>query len=70
MEWDFDDQIDPGDDGPQVMEVHHRTGNNFLFADQHVEFNKVKGANVPQKGMYRFPFYWVPIDGLQVAGTP
>jgi hypothetical protein len=75
MNWDFDDAEDntdgPGggsggpEDGPGKLEVHHRTGNNFLFADRHVSYKKVLGENVPRRGVPPFPWNWVPLDGVQ-----
>ncbi len=62
-QWDFDERIDPGP-SPEVLEVHHGKGNNFLFADQHVEFKKVHDPSVPQRGVPRFPWAWVPVCDL------
>jgi prepilin-type N-terminal cleavage/methylation domain-containing protein len=62
--WDFDDQQDFL--GP-VLEVHHGSGNNFLFADQHIEYHKVLGENVPRRGVPAVPRHWLPIMGIRVS---
>lgn len=69
LAWDFDPETDaPGiasDLG--MLEVHHRTGNNFLFVDGHVDFRKIlKG--VFMEGVPVFPQHWIPLD--KITGAP
>jgi len=69
LSWDYDiEKDDPGDlRDPGTLEVHHRIGNNFVFADQHVEFKKIlKGQFM--EGVPVFPRHWIPIDGI--TGAP
>jgi len=62
--WDFDDEEDPTGNPLAVLEVHHRNGNNFSYADLHVEFHKIiKGQW--HDGVPRFPWKWIPLDGLK-----
>ncbi len=61
--WDFDEDEDPGIDGARLLEVHHRVGNNFIYADMHTRFEKVRGPK--NEGVPAFPFHWIPIKGLQ-----
>ena len=73
--WDFDDELDWGvlaEDDPGRLEVHHKNGNNFLFADQHIEFRKVLSENVPRRGVPRVPWQWIPLDDMQApsSGNP
>ncbi len=44
------------------IQVHHTYGNNFAYADQHVEHKKVL-PNGYQKGKPPFPWAWIPEDG-------
>ncbi len=63
LAWDFDEEEDGA--GPR-LEVHHRTGNNFLYADLHVQYTKVlKGSSVAQQGVPRFPWRWIPLGRLE-----
>ncbi|UCD30048.1 MAG: hypothetical protein JSV03_06115, partial [Planctomycetota bacterium] len=41
------------------FEVHHKTGNNFLYCDTHVSFHKVL-MKPPQYGLPPFPWAWAP----------
>ncbi|MHC4442865.1 MAG: type II secretion system protein [Planctomycetota bacterium] len=41
------------------FEVHHKTGNNFLYCDTHVKFHKVL-RTPPQYGLPNFPWAWLP----------
>ena len=67
LRWDFDREEDGGG---ERIEVHHKTGNNFTFADAHVEYKQItKDLNDPQRGVPKFPFRWVPIKGLQAKTT-
>ncbi len=68
LTWDFDDDNDF--QGP-ILEVHHRVGNNFLYADQHIGFSKVTSRPQPSEiptlppgsnGVPKFPFNWVPLN--------
>ncbi|UCD30368.1 MAG: type II secretion system protein [Planctomycetota bacterium] len=60
LAWDFDVAEDSS--GPRI-EVHHKTGNNFLYADMHTQYVKViKGSTVPQQGIPRFPWRWLPLS--------
>lgn len=64
LKWDFDDEIDLYFTvDPPILEVHHSSGNNFLYADQHVEFKKIIRRTGPQHtlGVPVFPFKWVPV---------
>jgi prepilin-type processing-associated H-X9-DG protein len=69
LAWDFDPETDaPGNASDLgMLEVHHRTGNNFLFADGHVEFKKIL-RNVFMEGVPVFPGHWIPINGI--TGAP
>jgi prepilin-type N-terminal cleavage/methylation domain-containing protein/prepilin-type processing-associated H-X9-DG protein len=69
LAWDFDpEKDDPGNASDLgMLEVHHRTGNNFLFADGHVEFKKIL-KNVFMEGVPVFPRHWIPIEGI--TGAP
>ncbi len=68
LDWDFDEEEDNFEtdprDSPGRLEVHHRSGNQFLFADQHVSFEKVMMGRVPQNGVPRFPRHWMPLERL------
>jgi prepilin-type N-terminal cleavage/methylation domain-containing protein len=67
--WDFDPETDAPGNARDLgqLEVHHRAGNNFLFADQHVEFKKIiKSAFM--EGVPVFPGHWIPLDGI--TGAP
>ncbi|MHC4442996.1 MAG: prepilin-type N-terminal cleavage/methylation domain-containing protein [Planctomycetota bacterium] len=62
LEWDYDVREDSS--GPRI-EVHHKTGNTFLYADTHTSYIKViKGSTIPQCGVPRFPWHWVPLKRL------
>ena len=65
--WDFDDEIDNFEaaEAPR-LEVHHKIGNNFLYADVHVEFKKILRRTGAQEksGVPAFPWHWVPIEGF------
>ena len=69
LAWDFDpERDDPGNaSNLGQMEVHHRTGNNFAFADQHVEFKKIL-PKLFMQGVPVFPEHWIPINGI--TGAP
>jgi len=69
MVWDFDDAEDnfPSPEDPGQLEVHHVRGNNFSFVDMHVEYRPVLSSNIPQRGVPRFPWAWVPLNNLQPA---
>lgn len=41
-------------------EIHHKTGNNFLYCDTHVEFKKAFLRSPPQYGLPPFPHAWIP----------
>lgn len=61
MHWDFDIAWDPGSEGWAVLEVHHRSGNNFLLADGHVAFQPILAQSAWHRGVPRFPSQWVPL---------
>lgn len=74
IRWDFDDNIDPSYNSA-VLEVHHRTGNNFIFADLHTEYKNVLSRepfvavtiedyirHIRKQGIPPFPWHWTP-DG-------
>ena len=67
--WDFDSETDaPGNASDLgMLEVHHRLGNNFLFADQHVEFKHIH-KKLFMEGVPVFPRHWIPINGI--TGSP
>lgn len=66
--WDFDENPDP-DISPAVLEVHHRRGNNFIYADQHVDFHRVIGEGKSARGVPAFPRHWIPRNAYSgVAG--
>jgi prepilin-type N-terminal cleavage/methylation domain-containing protein len=67
FQWDWDDAVDsmPTDADPGALEVHHGDGNNFLHLDQHVDYFKWTNRKNPRGGVPRFPWRWVPIDGLK-----
>jgi prepilin-type N-terminal cleavage/methylation domain-containing protein/prepilin-type processing-associated H-X9-DG protein len=69
LAWDFDPQRDdPGNaSNLGLLEVHHRTGNNFIFADGHVEFKKIL-RGIFMEGVPVFPGHWIPINGI--TGAP
>ncbi len=63
LRWDFDDAIDINfATDPPVLEVHHVTGNNFAYVDQHVEFKSILRRTGPHEtlGVPLFPYRWVP----------
>jgi prepilin-type N-terminal cleavage/methylation domain-containing protein len=63
LKWDFDDAIDLYyTTDPPILEVHHNSGNNFAYVDQHVEFKKIIQRTGPHDklGVPLFPFRWVP----------
>ncbi|HSW45498.1 MAG TPA: prepilin-type N-terminal cleavage/methylation domain-containing protein [Phycisphaerae bacterium] len=63
LKWDFDDENDLYyTTDPAVLEVHHVTGNNFAYVDQHVEYKKVLRRTGPHEtlGVPLFPYRWVP----------
>lgn len=64
LRWDFDDAEDIEADESPRLEVHHRDGNNFMYADHHIEYVKVLKGRGPQEGVPRFPWKWVPIRDL------
>lgn len=72
MQWDFDEVTDGGQDldDPGSLEVHHGDGNNFLYIDQHVEYTKWLSRTNLRAGVPRFPWKWVPIDGLKKPPSP
>lgn len=60
--WDFD----VAEDGiTDVLEVHHKKGNNFLHADMHVDFQKILGSHVWRRNVPRFPWRWIPVNNLK-----
>jgi prepilin-type N-terminal cleavage/methylation domain-containing protein/prepilin-type processing-associated H-X9-DG protein len=61
--WDIDWDVVPTD--KPRLEIHHRTGNNFLFIDGHVSYYKVLNGAIRQ-GVPPVPRYWVP----EVINTP
>jgi len=48
------------------LQVHHKTGNNFLYADYHVDYHKYL-PNAYQKGIPAFPWHWVPLNGWKIT---
>jgi len=42
------------------LEKHHPTGNNFAYADGHVEFHRALLEDPPQYGIPPFPSAWLP----------
>lgn len=69
LRWDFDREVDPGN-GPERIEVHHKTGNNFMFADVHLDYKRItKNPDDPQRGVPKFPYHWVPLKHVQSRST-
>ncbi len=68
LAWDYDTASDrPGNaSNLGMLEVHHKRGNNFIFADQHVEFRKIL-PRLFMEGVPVFPRHWIPIDGIRTA---
>ena len=63
LKWDFDDENDLNFTvDPPILEVHHVSGNNFAYVDQHVDFKKIIRRTGPQDtlGVPVFPQHWVP----------
>jgi prepilin-type N-terminal cleavage/methylation domain-containing protein len=63
LKWDFDDENDLNYEyDPPILEVHHSTGNNFAYADHHVQYHKVLRRTGPQNtlGVPIYPQRWVP----------
>ena len=56
--WFLSEQNDKGNQFGH--ELHHKTGNNFLYCDTHVEFKKVFRNTPPQYGLPPFPQAWIP----------
>lgn len=65
-DWDTDWDINPID-GPR-LEVHHKSGNNFLFLDGHVSYYKVLNRAVRQ-GVPHVPRHWVP-ESMNAPAKP
>jgi len=42
------------------FEVHHGTGNNFLYCDTHIQYHKVLVNTPPQYGLPPYPQAWNP----------
>jgi prepilin-type N-terminal cleavage/methylation domain-containing protein/prepilin-type processing-associated H-X9-DG protein len=60
--WTYDQQTHNN----AKIQVHHKTGNNFLYADGHTEFKKdLPGAY--QHGLPPFPWAWVPLEGWKIT---
>jgi prepilin-type N-terminal cleavage/methylation domain-containing protein len=60
--WGFDQTVHNN----SQLQVHHKTGNNFLYADYHVGYRKhLTGAYF--HGAPAWPWNWVPINGWQVT---
>jgi len=70
MEWDFDGDEDPGPGDDAVLEVHHRSGNNFAHADSHVDFQQILGGRSWHRGVPPFPWRWVPLLYLDKPAIP
>ena len=69
LEWDYD-RIEDSSNGPERLEVHHKTGNNFLYADMHANYVQIaKSPHVPQQGVPLFPWHWVPLNNLTEQGS-
>jgi prepilin-type N-terminal cleavage/methylation domain-containing protein/prepilin-type processing-associated H-X9-DG protein len=47
------------------LQVHHKTGNNFLYADGHVGYVKVL-PNAYQHNVPPWPWAWIPLNGWTV----
>jgi prepilin-type processing-associated H-X9-DG protein len=48
------------------LQVHHKSGNNFLYADNHVQYSKIL-TNGYQHGIPAFPWSWAPVDGWKIT---
>jgi prepilin-type processing-associated H-X9-DG protein len=60
--WTYDQQTHNNG----MIQVHHKTGNNFLYADGHTEFKKDL-AGAYQHGLPPFPWAWVPLEGWKIT---
>jgi hypothetical protein len=58
--------LDVGSHNSGGLQVHHKTGNNFLFADYHVEYRKIL-RNAYHRNVPPWPWSWVPIKGFQIT---
>ncbi len=59
--WYFDpDRHDEGG-----LQVHHKNGNNFLYADYHVGFQKVL-PEAYQQNVPPWPWAWIPLNGWTI----
>jgi prepilin-type N-terminal cleavage/methylation domain-containing protein len=71
-DWDFDPEWDApiGDltGYNPALEIHHRSGNNFLWVDNHVTYVKVNKGAI-REGVPRVPMNWVP-EVLRVPPKP
>jgi len=71
-DWDYDPEWDrPEGDFSlfnPALEIHHRTGNNFLWVDNHVSYVKII-PNSPRDGVPKVPYNWVP-EILKVPPKP
>lgn len=47
------------------LQVHHEKGNEFLYADYHVEYKRVD-MDEYQAGIPPWPWSWIPLDGWRV----
>lgn len=59
--WDFDQERH----NESNIQVHHKTGNNFLYTDYHVGYVKY-ATGAYQYNLPPWPWAWVPINGWQV----
>jgi len=74
--WEIDWCLQTGHRGyGGFLEVHHKAGNNFLYADNHVNFERMLGPPLPRggadflermngRGVPSFPHHWVPVENL------
>jgi len=59
--WDFDQNHH----NESNIQVHHKTGNNFLYTDYHVGYVKY-ATGAYQYNLPPWPWAWVPVNGWQV----
>ena len=74
--WEIDWRLEDGPaDYGGFLEIHHKTGNNFIYADSHTSFERMLApplrTHAPDKlermngrGVPSFPRQWIPINGL------
>jgi prepilin-type N-terminal cleavage/methylation domain-containing protein len=75
--WEIDWRYEGSIDEPGFLEVHHRKGNNFVYADSHVTYHQVLAAPLPKglsdaevrkrmngRGIPAFPRHWATMPAV------